>query len=137
MSANENIGELKNKKRIRKTYIIMALSAIVGFPFGIMIARISKGTLSLSPTALISGLILLTLAFVFLTWAWYKNMDEFERQGFHESGNIAFHTGFLALPWYILSEQGLLPSLNAAYLMIVLTLIFCVALIIKNGTGLN
>lgn len=129
----KNIGEKKHQKRVKKVQIIMGLSAAVGLPFGVLIGRIAKGSLEINPILLIIILTVLVLAFVFLTLAWYKEMDEFERQGFHESGNIAFHSGIIALPWFVLHDQGLVPPLDGAWLIVFMSIVFCVALIAKNG----
>jgi len=132
-NSNQKIGEQKHKKRMKQLYVIMGLSALLGAPFGFMFGRLAKGTLSINNISLSVLLFLLTIAFFYLTWMWYKNMDEFERTAFHESGNIAFHAGFIAIPWYILHKQGILPALDSAYLMCGMSVIFCVSLIFKKG----
>jgi len=134
MNTPNNIGEQKHRKRTRQYYVIILLSALVGFPFGMILGRLSKGALDIDGGVLAVVLVFLCIAFVYLTWLWYRNMDEFEQSAFHKSGNIAFHTGFIALPWFILSKQGLLPQLDAAYLMAGMSVVFCITLIAKKGS---
>jgi len=131
---NKNIGEQQYKKRLNRLHVIYVLSALVGVPFGILIGRVEKGTLSLNPVLLIGLMLIFTIAFFYLTWIWYKSMDEFESNAFNKAGNLALHTGFIALPWFILHKQGILPPLDGAFLMVGMSIVFCIVYIFKKGS---
>lgn len=124
MTDTKNIGEKKNRKRITTTVLIYAASLLVGLIMGIGLSNIEAGTLTLPDTLLIFIVGLLTIFLYSLTWFWYKSMDEFERKIFNESGNLALHAGFITLPWFILHELKLAPSLDAIWLLVFMTFVF-------------
>lgn len=125
--SNNNISETAKRnirKRFNKTVWIYILSLGSGLIIGIFFALAKKNGTELSDTALILGAFFFTVFLYGLTWAWYKGMDEFERKSFNEAGNIALHFGFLAFPWYILHEYGVLPELESIYLLLAMCVVF-------------
>ncbi len=125
-SSSSEIAKKNNRKRFKKSATIYALSLGSGFLTGIALVLHQKGTINLSTNTLLIGTLLLTVCLFVLTWVWYKSMDEFEQTSFNQAGNLAFHAGFFALPWFILHELGVFPPLDAIVLLLAMTIVFIV-----------
>ena len=125
-SSISEVAKKNNRKRFNKTVTIYGSSLGVGFLTGIAMALHKNGTINLSTNTLLIGAVLLTVCLFVLTWVWYKSMDEYEQASFNQAGNLAFHTGFLALPWFILNELGVFPSLDAIVLVFMMTIVFVI-----------
>lgn len=125
-SSSSEIAKKNNRKRFKKSATIYALSLGSGFLTSIALMLHQKGTINLSTNTLLVGTLLLTVCLFVLTWVWYKSMDEFEQTSFNQAGNLAFHTGFFAFPWFILNELGVFPPLDAIVLLFVMTTVFVI-----------
>ena len=121
-----DLAKSNNRKRFTKSVKIYSASFGIGFLTGIAMVLHRKGTINLSTNTLLIGAVLLTVCLFVLTWVWYKSMDEFEQASFHQAGNLAFHTGFLAFPWFILNELGVFPPLDAIVLLVIMTMVFAI-----------
>ena len=125
-SSKSEIAKKNNRKRFNKTATIYAASLGVGLLGGAAITLHQNETIHLSTNILFIGAALFTICLYALTWAWYKSMDEFEQASLNQAGNLAFHTGFLALPWFLLNELGIFPPLDAIVLLFVMSMVFII-----------
>ena len=125
-SSTSELAKKNNSKRFKKSAQIYAWSLATGFLTGTVMVLHKNGTINLSNNALIIGTALLTICLFVLTVVWYRSMDEFEQASFNEAGNIAFHTGFLAFPWFILNELDVFPPLDAIVLLFVMASVFVI-----------
>ena len=125
-SSASELAKQNNHKRFKKSALIYIASLGIGFLTGCAMVLHKNGTIHLSTNTLIIGTSLLTLCLYVLTVVWYRSMDEFEQTSFNEAGNIAFHTGFLAFPWFILNELGVFPPLDAIVLLFVMSTVFVI-----------
>ena len=132
MHTESDISLANNRKRRKHSIIIYTLSLGVGLIAGIAYLKFERGTLNVSNNAIIAITALLSVFLYYLTLVWYRGMDEFERLSFDQAGNIAFHLGFLAFPWYVLHRLKIVPMLDAIVLMCSLSFVFLIVYYYKK-----
>jgi len=125
-SSTSELAKKNNSKRFNKSVTIHFVSFALGLFSGITLSLHGRGIITLSTNTIIIGTLLLTVCLLILTWAWYKSMDEFEQANFHKAGNLAFHSGFIAIPWFILHELDIFPALDAFYLLFAMSIVFLI-----------
>jgi len=125
-SSTSELAKKNNRKRFNKSVIIYIVSLGTGLIFGTAVALHQKEVIHLSTNLLLVTTVILTVILYLITWVWYKSMDEFEKLSFNQAGNFAFHTGFLAFPWYLLNQLGLFPPLDAIVLVFSMSVVFAV-----------
>ncbi|MBT8142438.1 MAG: hypothetical protein HKN88_02780 [Gammaproteobacteria bacterium] len=123
-NSESNVAKANLGKRRKFSILIYTLSLGIGAVIGFAYVKFERGTLGLSNEMLIAITAVITIFLYYLTLIWYRNMDEFERQSFNQAGNITFHVGFLAFPWFVLHRLELLPMLDAVTLMVCLSFVF-------------
>ena len=109
MNDTKNIGEKINFQRKKKAAWIYALSFITGLLTIILFELTENGTIN-SIIPLIIGLILMMIFVMYLNWAWYNNMDEFEKLLIGKACFWGLGSAVIVVPWMLLNLLGLVSE---------------------------
>ncbi len=78
------------------------------------------------PPALAIGMTVLMVTLApYLTWRWWRAIDEHEQAAYAEGANIAGHFVLsIGIAWWVLSRAGLLPDPDAMALLIAMSFVW-------------
>jgi len=116
---NKNIGELNTRKRFNKSFWINTLAILLGVAIALIFFFDKIGKLNLSDNSYSWIITAFTVIIFYLSWLYLKNLDEFEQKRMGEACILAYHVGFLILPWHLLHEKGIVNQEPDAYFMII------------------
>ena len=116
MTETKNIGEKKHQTRNKKAAWIYFLSFLTAALTILLFTLTENGTIK-SVIPLIIGLILMMVFILYLNWAWFDNMDEFEKLAIGKASFWGLSSATIVVPWMLLNELGLVSEPNA-YLII-------------------
>ena len=119
MNMNElkNIGEKNNQTRNKKTAWIYFLSAITAFPTIILFHFTDKGTIT-SVVPLLISLVLMMIFITYLNWAWFTNMDAFEKMAIGKTTFWGLSSIVIIVPWMLLNELGIVSKPDPFFIVL-------------------
>ena len=116
MKKTKNIGEVITQKRNIKTFWIYFLSFLT-CALTIILFHFTENEVIESVVPLIIGLILMMVFIMYLNWAWFDNMDEFEKLIIGKASFWGLSSATIVVPWMLLNELGLVSEPNAYFII--------------------
>ncbi len=117
MKKTKNIGEVNTQKRNIKTFWIYFLSFLT-CALTIILFHFTENEVIESVVPLIIGLILMMVFIMYLNWAWFDNMDEFEKLIIGKASFWGLSSATIVVPWMLLNELGLVSEPNAYFIIV-------------------
>jgi len=119
----KNIGEQNHKKRTRFSIYINLLTVLIVFAFVICLEQLKDH--ANYPEIALAATILVVIISLVLFYAWYRSLDEFEKQLIDKSCLIAFYAGFvITMPWSVMHRFGFTNvELEAHYLLLIMAVV--------------
>ncbi|WP_448501827.1 hypothetical protein [Sphingomonas sp.] len=119
-------GELANKRRQRRLWLVIAVLFATGFSVGFGTGYLEDDTgqgASLPAAWAIFAALVFTVAVTFGSWHYYRASDELARRDNLHAAGIGLNVFLVAFPvWFVLAKAGLVGQPDAMILF-VLTLL--------------
>lgn len=124
-----NMQDVPRRERVSLRLLVIAMGAgVVGGMMAVVSMEtgwLTDGNGTLSPTlAIIYTALLCTLA-PWLTWRWWRAIDEHEQAAYTEGANLAGHfVMFAGLGWWILNRAKLVPEPDVIVLIVAMSFVW-------------